>query len=284
MQTRRKPPKQAQKPSKPVRHIQGWICANLLGLPFATISSLPSWAGAWPQPAGETLVISKLAVSEAERAFDAFGKLQGGAGFKRTELEAYTEHGWRESVTLLGKASWQDTHAGSKRQRGLASLEGGARARLWTFEDLSVLSIQASVILPGRNHSKTEPLITSGHADYDVRLLNGEPHALFELPGFTDMQLAYRHRGGGPADEIRLDFTYGFRLSEHWMAMAQSQSVTSIGVSRAPFTSYRSQKFQLSLQWQFAEDRYVELGALRTFSGAQIIRETGGFVSLWTRF
>ncbi len=277
------------KPTKATHHLRNpaiWLimCSVFMCSVFIALFSATAHAGAWPQPAGTTSLITKLTATGAPQAFDLTGKLRAGAGFKKTELEIYAEHGLRESITLVGKANVQDTIAGAQRQSGLATWELGARARVWTFDDLSLLSVQASVLLPGREHDKTTPLLTSGHADYDLRLLRGTPGTFFDIPGFNDIQLAYRHRGGGPADELRLDVTYGFDLTEKWLVMLQSQTVTSIGNSRAPFTSYRSQKLQASLRWQFDESHHVEIGGLRTIAGAQTVRETGAFVALWSTF
>lgn len=261
--------------------------ASAITLAAAAICPLrapAAMASAWPQPAGETTTISKITLTGAPHAYDLTGKLQGGAGFKKTELEVYTEHGLRESVTLIGKITWQDTIAGDVRQSGFATFEVGGLARLLTFDDASILSAQASVILPGREHDKTNPLITSGHADYDLRLLQGVPELFLDLPGFTDLQLAYRHRGGGPADELRLDLTYGFNLNPQWLLRVQSQTVTSFGDSDPPFQPYRSTKLLGSLRWQFDEDRYVELGGLQTISGTRTVRESGAFFALWSTF
>ncbi len=174
---------------------------------------------------------------------------------------------------------------GSQRQTGLATIEAGARARVWVFEeDQSVLALQASVILPMREHDRQNPLITSGHTDIDARLLHGVPGTLFGLTDFADTQLAYRHRGGAAPDEIRLDMTYGINLGPDWTLMTQSLTVAAIGDARPPFQHFLSQKMQLSVRWQFAPDKHIEIGGLKTLSGVQTVRESGAFVSLWTSF
>lgn len=251
----------------------------------ATWAATPVEAGAWPQPPGQTSVIGRLTTTTAPHGFDAGGQVVRDADFEKTELDAYVEHGWRESVTLLVKPTLQHTIVGSQRRTGLATIEAGARARVWVFEeDQSVLALQASVILPMREHDSQNPLITSGHTDIDARLLHGVPGTLFGLNDFADTQLAYRHRGGGAPDEIRLDMTYGIDLDPDWTLMTQSLTVAAIGNARAPFQQFVSQKMQVSLRWQFAEDRHVEFGGLRTMSGVQTVRETGAFISFWTSF
>lgn len=251
----------------------------------AALATNPAQAGAWPQPQGRTSIIARLTTTTAPHAFDAGGQIVGDADFEKTELDAYVEHGWRESVTLLVKPTLQHTIVGSQRRTGLATIEAGARARVWVFEeDRSVLALQASVILPMREHDRQNPLITSGHTDIDVRLLHGVPGTLFGLNDFADTQLAYRHRGGKAPDEIRLDMTYGINLGPDWTIMTQSLTVAAIGNARAPFQQFVSQKVQASLRWQFAEDRHVELGGLRTMSGIQTVRESGAFISFWASF
>lgn len=259
----------------------------LLALPLTMApgpSGAPVQAGAWPQPVGETQIIARLAHSDAPDAFGPTGTRIKPGRFEKTELEIYAEHGWRKSVTLLAKPSFQHVRAGSDARHGLASVEAGARARLFRFETGSVLSAQASLTLPGGKYHRESPLITSGHADLDARLLFGEPTGLFLLPGYTDLQIAYRHRGGPPADELRADLTYGVDLSERWAVSLQSQTVATIGRVRAPYTHYRSQKLQGALRFALGAGRHVELGALRTLSGAATARETGAFISFWVRF
>lgn len=254
---------------------------------ICVLFSLPSsaLAGAWPQPAGRTSIITRLTVTGAKNSFDAGGQVAGNADFEKVEIDAYLEHGWRESITLLAKPTLQQTIVGAQRQTGLATIEAGARARLWVFEDdQSVLAAQTSLILPMREHDKQNPLITSGHTDVDARLLHGVPGTLIGFPDFTDSQLAYRHRGGGAPDEIRLDMTYGVKVSPDWTIMGQSQTVAAIGNARPPFQNFLSQKVQLSLRWEFAPHRHIELGGVRTLSGMQTVRESGAFLSVWTSF
>ena len=242
-------------------------------------------AGAWPQPVGRTTLTSRVTATAAPHAFDAAGEVVGDADFEKTEVETYLEYGWRETITLLAKPTAQHTIVGSQRRTGLATIEAGARARLWVFEeDQSVLSAQASLILPMREHDKQNPLMTSGHTDIDVRLLNGVPGTVLGWPDFGDTQLAYRHRGGAAPDEIRLDLTYGVHVTPDWTLMTQSLTVLTTGDARPPFRHFISQKMQLSARWQFAPGRHIELGGLKTLSGVQTVRESGAFVSLWTSF
>ncbi len=255
------------------------VMAGVTGFPPS------AFAGAWPQPKGRTSVIVRLAATGAKNAFDATGKVAGNADFEKIEIDTYLEHGWRESITLLAKPTLQRTTVGSQRQTGLATLEAGARARLWEFEDdQSVLAAQASAILPMREHDRQNPLITSGHTDLDARLLHGVPGSLLGFPDFTDAQLAYRHRGGAAPDEIRLDMTYGVHVSPDWTLMTQSLTVLTTGDARSPFQHFISQKIQLSVRWQFAPGKHIELGGLKTLSGVQTVRESGAMLSLWTSF
>jgi len=256
-------------------------------LAASVIFGFPSsaFAGAWPQPAGQTSIIARFTVTGAKNAFDASGQMRGNADFEKVEVDTYLEHGWRESITLLAKPTLQHTIVGAQRQTGLATIEAGARARLWEFEDdQSVLAAQTSLILPMREHDNQNPLITSGHTDIDARLLYGVPGSLIGFPDFTDSQLAYRHRGGAAPDEIRLDMTYGVNVSPDWTLMGQSHTVATIGKARLPFQNFLSQKVQLSLRWEFASGRHIELGGIRTLSGMQTVRESGAFISVWTSF
>lgn len=241
-------------------------------------------AGAWPRAKEETLLISTLAITGAPNRLTASGRPHGGAGFEKTELAAYLETGWRDSTTLISRLAWQDTISGGDRQRGFSSLDLGARTRLWQFESGTVISAQATILLPLREHRPGNPLLSSGHADYDLRLLQGEPEGILWLPGFTDSQLAYRHRGGKAPDEIRLDLTYGIPLSDDWLVLLQGETTVTVGKAEAPFSHYRSQKGIASLRWTFAHGRHVQLGAIQTLSGAEIVRESGALVSFWAEF
>lgn len=244
----------------------------------------PAHAGAWPRAEGQTLTITTLSVTGAPNRFTANGAATGGAGFEKTELAGYVEHGWRKSTTVHGRVAWQDTISTGERQRGFSSLELGARARLWTFDNGELFAGQVTVHLPLRAHNNTNPLLTSGHADYDLRLLHGAPEAPLWLPGFTDTQLAYRHRGGKAPDELRFDLTYGVNLNDDWLLMLQGQTTATIGKAEPPFTHYRSQKGEASLRWQFDPGRYVQLGAIQTLSGAATVRESGAFIGFWAEF
>jgi len=241
-------------------------------------------AGAWPQESGRLQVISRITSTVAPQAYDARGNTVDGADFEKTELDVYAEYGLRDWATLLVKPTFQHVIAGPKRQTGLATIEAGARARLWAFEDMSVLSFQVSTILPMREHDSQTPLLTSGHADYDMRLLRGVPDSLLGWPTFSDMQIAYRHRGGHAPDEVRVDTAYGVHVAAEWTVMTQTQSAVTIGMARAPFRHSQSHKAQASLRWRFSPGRYLEIGGLHTIAGAQTVRESGGFLSLWVTY
>ena len=241
-------------------------------------------AGAWPAPEGATLAIAKLSHSKAPQGFDAAGRLIPGADFEKTEFEIYAEHGLRETVTLVLKPAFQNVRAGSEVKHGLASIEAGLRTRLHRFADGSVVSAQAAAIVPGGKFDRDHPLLTSGHGDVEARLLYGQPADFFGLVGFTDMQLAWRRRGGPPADEIRVDATYGVDLGEDWAIALGAQAVATVGEVRAPFTHYRAQKIQGSLRYSLGGGRHLEVGGLRTVSGAGTVRETGIFIAVWSAF
>ncbi|MGD1935553.1 MAG: hypothetical protein ACFB0Z_13810 [Candidatus Phaeomarinobacter sp.] len=261
------------------------MTVTLYAVVFTAGSISASRAGAWPQPQAQTTLISRITTTTAPNAFGPGGQVVGDADFEKTEIEAHVEYGWRETVTLLAKPTLQHTIVGSQRRTGLATIETGARARLHVFEeDQSVLSGQVSLILPMREHDQNNPLITSGHTDIDVRLLNGVPGTLLGWPDFGDSQLAYRHRGGGAPDEIRLDMTYGVHVNPDWTLTTQSFTVLTVGEARPPFQHFISQKVQLSVRWQFESGKHIEFGGVRTLSGMRTVRESGAFLSLWTSF
>lgn len=241
-------------------------------------------AGAWILPQGKGQVIAKLSHTDAPDAFDPGGGTAKGAHFEKAELEIFAEYGWRETVTLFAKPVLQHVRSGSETKHGFASLEAGGRLRLHRFAAGGVLGAQASAILPGGKFHREHPLLTSGHADVDARLLFGEPAGFLGFAGYADMQLAYRHRGGPPADEVRVDVTYGLDLSDRWAMAVHAQTVATVGAVRPPFSHYRSQKLQGSLRFALGGGRHIEAGALRTVSGAATVRETGGFIALWTAF
>ena len=260
--------------------------ARRLGVLAAAIAiagpaARPAWAGAWTLPEGTGQVIVKTSYSGADWVFDAAGQVRKADRFRKTEIEAFLEHGWRDNLTLLAKPVFQRVRSGEDRQTGLSSLEAGARVRLGRLGAARIASAQASIILPGRDFDRTAPLLTSGHTDYEARVLYGDSGTVLGLEGYFDGQLAYRRRGGPPADELRLDLTVGVDLSERWSLTGASETIATQGEARAPYTHYRSQKLQAALRLDLGRGRWIEAGARHTFAGLAALRETGGFVSVW---
>jgi hypothetical protein len=247
----------------------GW--ASLLFVWVAGIA--PAEAGAWTKPRGETLMISTQSVHYFDRA-------PGGVSQSKLESAVYVEHGWRDHVTLVGRAAIQSIDRSAiDPWRGVGGAEAGARVRLYRT-DRWVMSAQATASLRTDGENRNHAALGEGGGDLDLRLMAGRS---FGRSTFVDVQTGWRRRPGGVADEVRLDMTAGTHIWRGARVMGQSFSVWSAG-GPPGFDGYASHRLQGSVIWPLTSRSRMQVGAMRTASAHNTGIERSAFVSVWRTF
>jgi hypothetical protein len=247
-------------------------CAFVAGIVWVT-GSVPAEAGAWTKPRGETLMISTQSVHYFDRA-------PGGVSQSKQESAVYIEYGWRDHVTLVGRAAFQAIDRSAiEPWRGVGGAQAGARLRLYRGERW-VMSAQALASVRTDGENRNNAALGEGGGDLDLRLMAGRS---FGRSTFLDVQTGWRRRPGGAADEVRLDVTAGTHIWRGARVMGQSFSVWSAG-GEAGFDGYASHRLQGSVIWPLTSRSRMQVGAMRTVSAHNTGVERSAFVSVWRTF
>lgn len=261
------------------------IAPALAGLALIAAAPAAANASAWNFKKGEgQLILTQY--DYADRSFDPDGDAVYPVDFEKHELSLFGEYGLTDTLTAVTRLALQDVYleieSGRDAARGLAASEVGLRHALW-WNDQTVVSTQATVILPGAGENVTDIFFGEGQTDYEARLLAGHSFKWRGRDGFIDAQAGYRWRGGDFGNEQRLDLTLGYKVTDRLTAMGQSfflASDKSKGLNR----DYMSARGQLSAVYWLTDRRAVQLGGLATLAGENIIRERAIFAAYWIRF
>ncbi|MCH8488945.1 MAG: hypothetical protein LAT81_03305 [Oceanicaulis sp.] len=247
-------------------------CACAAGVLLA-MSSAPAQAGAWTKPRGQTLMISTQSVHYFDRA-------PGGVSQSKQESAVYIEYGWRDHITLVGRAALQSIDRSAiEPWRGVGGVEVGARVRLYRGERW-VMSAQAPASLRTGGENRNNAALGEGGGDLDLRLMAGRS---FGRSTFIDVNGGWRRRPGGAADELRLDLTAGTHIWRGARVMGQSFSVWSTG-GPPGFDGYASHRLQGSVIWPLSSRSRMQVGAMRTASARNTGVERSAFVAVWRTF
>jgi len=246
---------------------------SAIALVLLLLSCAPAHAGAWTKPRGELLMITTQSVHYLDRA-------PGGISQSKQETALYAEYGWRDHVTLVGRAALQSIdRSGIEPWRGVGGVEAGARLRLYRGGPWAA-SVQATVSARTGGENRNHAALGEGGGDLDVRLMAGRS---FGRSTFVDVQAGWRRRPGGAADEVRLDVTAGTHAWRGMRVMGQSFSVWSAG-GAAGFDGYASHRAQGSLIWPVTSRLHLQAGVMRTTGGRNTGHERSAFVAVWRTF
>lgn len=241
-------------------------------------------AAAWTQPAGEGQAIVTGVYSHSDKGFDANGQEVDIDDYTKAEAFLLLEYGITDDLTVMATPSFSHVEVeNGDDSTGLGYTELGARYRL-AQSDGGVLSLQASLRLPGKTRRDNNAQIGATDSEIDVRALAGTGFTLGGADGFVDLQAGYRFRTGGPPNEYRLDATVGIRPDEKVLLLGQSFNVVSDGSGSGVFGKHRYSNLYVSGVYDIDRKWSVQVGALGTLSGRNALRERGLLAAVWRRF
>lgn len=253
------------------RVVAAFIPAAAAGL--LAMTTAPAQAGAWTKPRGETLIITTQSVHYLDRA-------PGDISQSKQESAVYIEHGWRDHVTLVGRAALQAIdRSGIEPWRGVGGVEAGVRLRLYRKGPWAA-SVQSIVSAQTGGENRNNAALGEGGGDLDLRLMAGRS---FGRSTFVDVQTGWRRRAGGEADELRLDMTAGTHVWRGARVMGQSFSVWSTG-GPPGFDGYAAHRLQGSAIWPLTSHSRMQVGVMRTASARNTGIERSAFVAVWRTF
>jgi hypothetical protein len=244
-------------------------------------------AGAFPQTAGETQVISSWFFSASSVAFNSDGLLARAPALRSHDVSTLLEYGYDADTTLIFKPSFQRldlTAPSGTASRGLATIEAGVRRRLGILGDVTLSAQAFSRLMPDDDARFAAP----SRLQLEAGLAGGLPFSLFpgsllSFTGFVDVSASLVKQIGGAQDEVRAEATLGFQSSERMLVLYQVFSVWSLQ-GAVPGGPYRRHKVQSSVVYLVTPQWRVQLGIFATVAGATTRYERGVMSALWRRF
>lgn len=261
-----------------------WAGATLVA---ALVSASPAVAGAFTLEPGEIKLFSAGLLSSGDKYFDRKGKLRSRGDYSKYDFQVYAEYGALDGITLFGSTGLQKikTEAGKTHTReGIGRTEFGARVRLHQSGGL-IVSAQASGVIAGAPSSDALAVVGEGDDQADARGLVAYSFEMFGRPAFVDLGAGYRYRSGRPADEARIDATFGIRPIETLLLMVQNFNTIGTGPWRGPFAlKQRIHKLQGAAHYNITETISIIASAFFTLDARDALDERGGSLGLGFRF
>jgi hypothetical protein len=263
--------------------VQVVVLLALLGIAATPHAAV---AGAFTLKPGEVKAFLTGYVMSGDEYFDRKSKRRSRGRYEKRELQVFVEYGALDGLTLFGSTALQQIEArdgGVHDREGLGRSEAGARARLWSQEGW-ILAAQASAIVAG---AKGSNLAAIGETDdqADVRGLVARSFEAFGKPAFLDIGAGYRWRSGDPADEVRIDVTFGVRPVERLLLLVQSFNQIGTGRWKGPYElKQRIHKLQGAAIFDLNDTWSIFAAAFFTPIGQDCLDERGATVGIGLRF
>lgn len=264
----------------------GFLLA-LACLAAATLPPRAAWAGAFTLAPGEGKLFVSGTLTSGDHYFDRDGRLKSRARYDKYDLQAYGEYGLRDGLTIFGATGLQKigvAGADGDKRKGFGRSEAGLRMR-HLQKDGWIVSSQTSVVIAGAPDNARLTVVGESDDQFDTRALVARSFELFGKPAFVDLAAGYRMRGGDPADEIRLDATFGVRPAPRWLLLAQNFNTFGTARWTGPYPlRQRIHKVQCVAIYDLTETLSLVSAAFVTPDARDALDERGATLGLGLRF
>ena len=274
-----------------------FMLAVALSTAFLSVSNMAQ-AGAWTVPYGTTQVIKTYSVYSSEftnviQVNNNTSYVEKGQ-FVKLEFQPIVEVGATNDLTVGLSPSFQNITVVDGRgdvfnNAGLSSVDLYFRQKIWK-DDFTVFSVQPLVKLYGIYDEEASPSLGQNQLDLELRGLIGRSFWVEEKWHYVNAELAYRKRLESPSDEIRADFTLGYRFFGKFVFMPQVFSIFAVDSSNAAdrivtnSTDFDLVKTQLSLVQEVSPNLAFQIGVFSHAYARNTGDGGGALVSVWTSF
>lgn len=251
-------------------------------------------AGAWPQKAGEGMLILNSTYYTADEYFDNSGKTTSLPRFDKYELNPYLEYGYSDAITLGANIYLEHNtsdglaSAPPNDNTGLGDSEFFLRARLWE-QGRFVISAEPLIKLPSPSANTQSGSVGSDNIDVAMGLSFGYGLPMYGRNHYVNLDTSYRYRTGGQADQIRLAATAGINLTPQIQLLPQAfayyrtSDPYQASFTQSPEDDYNLLKLQLSAVYHF-KTVSVQAGGFIHAEGENTGAGHGGLFSVWRKF
>ena len=241
-------------------------------------------AGAWTQNAGEGLIITSLWGWVGHGA--PWGGFYPTVQQSQAELQTYGEYGLSDVWTIYGQMAIECERLSPPAQSlyvGPDYSSLGLRAKLWATGGW-VVSGEATMFFPGATYPRSPAQAGDNGGAAEGRGLAGYSFSLGSMPGFLDLELAWRFRTAGPPDEIHADATIGLKPRPGVIVMLQNFAVVSAPSINRSFPAWRQDMIEASMVVPLSDRWSLQLGWFTTLLAVKTNTERGLAVALWRKF
>ena len=203
------------------------ICLILLGTTMV-------FAGAWTQEKGKSY--HRLAISNyyADQEYDADGNtrsMEWNGDFRDINLNYYVEYGVMDKLTAIMSLYYKDLEREDDYYeytgKGIGDADLGLRYNILN-NNLGVFSVQGLVKISDLYDEDDALPLGNGQEDFELRMLYGR--SLWPvIPGYVNLESAYRWRLEDPSDEFRCLVEVGSDLGKNFYTRAKLDIVLGIG-------------------------------------------------------
>jgi hypothetical protein len=267
---------------------------------FLCAAATEARAEAWLQPEGHGQLISSLVYYRSDTYVDPHGERFDQNAFSKTELNPYGEYGLSKNTTVGFNAFLQDFSQSPEdalptvptlRMGDTAGFELELFSRHLLYrQDGFILSAEPLVKLPTLYMGKDGGGSETTPFDVQLGIFGGYSKNCFGHDNFSELGVAYRHRFGSPADQLRLDLTLGTHLTDDWTALLAVNGILGVGASSTPaFTALGEDDIDLgkvsaSLVYDLTDSVAVSAGGFYHFYARNTGEGGGAIVALWWTF
>ncbi|CAM3781201.1 hypothetical protein [Litorimonas haliclonae] len=268
---------------------------------FLTLSGLiPAFgyveasASAWTLKPGKAQLILTGAYSSADTLIGSEGDSVELQSFTKSDTRLYLEFGLFENIMMVGQTGYQFIDfEGAGSDVDFADFEETKLSLQYQIKRKEGLaaSVLASYVLDG---GLDDPRLNLGgrNNEIEVRALFGRSKSLKsgEDPRwvwFYDVQLGTRYDlKSSDISRWQLDLTAGIKPNDKWMGLAQLYGLDIQEQRNGNFIvpSTKQAKLELSIAYKIRPNQYIQIGALQTLAGRNLVKETGLFTGIWRKF
>lgn len=189
--------------------------------------------------------------------------------FTQNTLQLYLEYGLLDGFTIGANPTyaWVRANHTNQHTKNNALIDTEVWGRYRVYENKGhVVSAQALVSIPGSYKANKDPILGYQQSDLEGRMLYGYSAYDVKIPWFFKIETAYRMRTKGPADEVRVDGSFGINITKRFMFLVESfntigQRNSKIATAFSPVNppDYDLYKTSLSLVCSLTESNKVRV-------------------------
>ena len=247
-------------------------------------------AGAWTLEPKARQVISTSILDRADRVLGPDIETDGNPNFSKLESGLYIEQGLTQRVTLVGQSAYQTVSFNNGVEQvtfsGFSNSAIGLRYGV-IQSDRDAFSVEFHGIVNGGGEDVPDGDLGRGGSSIELRGLYGRNVSVLGKSGFAEIQLAGRTRLNDDPPEIRSDGTLGVQVSEKLLVLVQGfymQNNGTLSDPMDPVFATRSLKGQASFVYWVKPRLGLQIGAIRTIIGRNVVDEEALLLGLWRKF